>query len=241
MSELDDSQIVDQVQQQYEQQYGKLGVQAQRLYPNEEFARFMGRNYYHLTAAERRQVSILEIGSGAGSNLWMVAKEGFDAHGIDFSPTAVDLCQETKAKWAVDFDCRVGNMLDLEYPNERFDAVADVFSATHLPFEQHKQMYAEANRVLKSGGKFFSYHPSDQSYSFQHSGSELYDQYTVTSIVNEKAPYVGNGLMCFLPADECRRLLIEVGFTEINIERTSRTYGNGETYFEFLSVDATKP
>jgi len=241
MSSTNNQNFTEQQLQHYESEYSQHGVQAQRLYPNEEFARFIGRNFYHIPPAKRNQVSILEIGSGAGSNLWLVAKEGFDAHGIDFSPAAVRLCQETKAKWAVDFDCRVGNMLELGYPDDQFDAVADVFSATHLPFDKHKQVYQEAHRVLKTGGKFFSYHPSDESYSFKHSGSELYDQYTVTDITNKKAPYTGNGLMCFLPAEECSRLLTEVGFTEINIERIGRTYGNGEMYFEFLSVDATKP
>ena len=138
-------------------------------------------------------------------------------------------------------DVGAGNMLDLKYPDGRFDAVADVFSATHLPYEQHKRMYEEAYRVLKTGGRFFSYHPSDQSYSFQHSGRELYDRYTVTDIIDERSPYRGNGIMCFLPPEECRGLLEGAGFNQIRIERIGRTYSNGEIYFEFLSVEAEKP
>ena len=143
-------------------------------------------------------------------------------------------------KWGVRFQCDVGNMLDLSYPDCRFDAVADVFSATHLPFSRHQQVYQETYRVLKPGGRFFSYHPSDQSYSFQHSGGPLYERYTVADIVNQRAPYQGNGVMCFLPAEECRTLLERAGFSDVKIERIGRTYENGEIYFEFLSVDAGK-
>ena len=241
MSSFDADYFTAEQRQLYEQSYRQLGIQAQRRYPNEEFVRFMGRHFFHIPEAARSEISILELGCGTGSNLWMVAKEVFDAHGIDFSPAAVSLCKETMVKWQVEFQCRVGNMLDLEYPDGQFDVVADVFSATHLPYEQHKRMYLEAHRVLKTGGRFFSYHPSDQSYSFHHSGSELYDRYTVTDIVDERSPYKGNGIMCFLPPEECRSLLEEAGFKQVRIEQIGRTYHNGEIYFEFLSVEAAKP
>ena len=131
-------------------------------------------------------------------------------------------------------------MLNLEFRDRQFDGVVDVLSSTHLPFDLHQRLYREVYRVLKPGGRFFSYHPGDRSYSFQHSGSTLYDQYTVTDIINERAPYSRNGLMCFLPLEECRRLLFEADFNDVRIERIGRTYDDGQIYFEFLSVDAGK-
>ena len=227
-------------QEKCETTYRQDGMNSQRLYPNEEFVRFMGRHFFALPQEERQRVSVLEIGCGTGANLWMVAKEGFDAHGIDFAPTAIALCRTTMEKWSVRFHCDVGNMLDLSYPDCRFDAVADVFSATHLAFSLHERVYQEAHRVLKRGGRFFSYHPSDQSYSFVHGGGQLLDCYTITDVVNERAPYQGNGVMCFLSAEACRAQLEKVGFTDVKIERIGRTYENGEIYFEFLSIDAEK-
>lgn len=232
-----DEGLIGAQQENCEAAYKQHGIRAQRLYPNEEFVRFIGRHFFTIPQKERSRISVLELGCGTGANLWMLAKEGFEAHGIDFAPTAITLCEETMAKWGVHFQCDVGNMLDLDYPDCRFDAVVDVFSATHLPFSLHEQVYRESYRVLKPGGRFFSYHPSDQSYSFLHSEGQLHEPYTVANV---GAPYEGNGLMCFLPEIECRALLEKTGFKRINIERIGRTYDNGEIYFEFLSVDAEK-
>lgn len=227
-------------QERYDRSYRDRGMSAQRLYPNEEFLRFMGRHYFHLPRQNRKDVSILEIGCGTGANLWMLAAEGFDARGIDFSPEAINLCSETMSKWKVKFEANVGNILSLGYPDREFDVVADVFSVTHMSFAQHEEAYREANRVLRPQGKFFSYHPSDRSYSFLHGGGEMHDPHTVTNIVNEKAPYRGNGLMCFLSPEDCRGLLEKAGFNEIKIERIGRTYEDGGIYFEFLSIEGSK-
>lgn len=231
---------IEAQQEWCEADYKQQGLDAQRLYPNEEFVRFIGRHFFPIPREDRKDVAILEIGCGTGANLWILAKEGFEAHGIDFAPTAISLCEETMGKWGVRFQSTVGNMLDLDYPNARFDAVADVFSATHLPFSLHEQMYQEASRVLKTGGRFFSYHPSDQSYDYIRGGEQIYEPYTVSDSLAPRAPYQGNGVMCFLPEAECRSLLEKTGFKNIKIERIGRTYENGEVYFEFLSVDAEK-
>lgn len=224
----------------YEAAYARQGVNAQRLYPNEEFIRFMGRHYFPIPREERAGISVLEVGCGAGSNLWMLAREGFEAHGVDFSPAAVGLCRETMEKWGVDFLCYVGDMATLQFDNCRFDVVADVFSMTHLPYRLHATAYREAYRVTKPGGRFFSYHPSDRSDYYLRSGGDLHDRFTVTDIVDQRAPYQGNGIMCFLPLEECRALLTQAGFVDIAIERIGRTYRDGEEYFEFLSVEAAK-
>src|SRR5579872_4423557 len=76
----------------YERSYGHGGFAGQRRYPNEELLRFFGRHYFPLSQAQRRQIRVLEAGCGSGANLWMIAREGFDAHGIDLSPAAVNLC-----------------------------------------------------------------------------------------------------------------------------------------------------
>ena len=52
-------------------------------YPGEELIRFIARNFY--AAPNRKDIRILEVGCGTGANLWFLAKEGFNAFGIDGS------------------------------------------------------------------------------------------------------------------------------------------------------------
>ena len=44
----------------YQDSYESSGLSAQRLYPNEELLRFMGRNYFSIQASERKKVKELE-------------------------------------------------------------------------------------------------------------------------------------------------------------------------------------
>ena len=62
----------------YQTTYKNDGFRTQRMYPNEEMCRFMGRRYFSTERSERANISILEVGCGSGANLWMLAREGFD-------------------------------------------------------------------------------------------------------------------------------------------------------------------
>ena len=56
-------------------------------YPPEELVRFTARRYFQ--ALDRKAVSMLEIGCGAGANIWFLAREGFDVHvSSPFCPVA---------------------------------------------------------------------------------------------------------------------------------------------------------
>ena len=61
-------------------------------YPGEDVIRFVQRQYG--AAPDRGRVRLLEVGCGAGANLWFMAREGFVVHGVERSPTAVQLAQE---------------------------------------------------------------------------------------------------------------------------------------------------
>ena len=69
----------------YENSYSCEKLGAQRRWPNEEFCRFMGRNFFSKDALERKSINILEVGCGTGANLRLLAEEGFAAYGIELS------------------------------------------------------------------------------------------------------------------------------------------------------------
>ena len=113
----------------YESSYKELGFEAQRRFPNEEFCRFMGRNFFHVPLRERKEIKILETGCGSGANLWSLAKEGFDTYGIDISKEAIELSKKMLSSYNTTASLEVQNMANLNFPNDFFDAVIDVFSS----------------------------------------------------------------------------------------------------------------
>ena len=96
--------------------------------PNEELLRFFGIYYFTLTSEARRQVRVLEAGCGSGANLWMIAREGFEAHGIDLSAEGLALCNQMLSKWGTVANLKQGNMAALD-DDGFFDVVIDVFSS----------------------------------------------------------------------------------------------------------------
>src|ERR1700733_9194756 len=117
----------------YERSYESSGFGAQRRYPNEELMRFMGRTLFPVPPGQRKDVRILEVGCGSGGNLWAIAREGFDAHGIDLSAEGINLCRRMVESWGCVATLRAGDMTDLPYESGFFDAVVDVFSSYCLP------------------------------------------------------------------------------------------------------------
>lgn len=85
------SNQIQETEKWYERSYQSLGLEAQRRYPNEQMLRFLGRNLFKVPFESRKEMRVLEVGCGSCSNLWVVAKEGFDAHGIDLSPESIAL------------------------------------------------------------------------------------------------------------------------------------------------------
>src|SRR5882724_11279793 len=113
----------------YEQNYSAHGFIAQRRYPNEELLRFLGRHYFFEPRDRRSRIRILEMGCGSGPNLWMIAREGFDAHGIDQSIEGCRLCEKMLALWETTATVKAADMTVVPYPDRHFDAIVDVFSS----------------------------------------------------------------------------------------------------------------
>jgi SAM-dependent methyltransferase len=226
----------------YQISYAAHGLSAQRRYPNEEFLRFMGRNFLAVDLAQRSKIKILELGCGSGANLWMIAREGFDAYGIDLSDEAIKLCRLMLESWGVRAWLTTGSMSDLPYPPEIFDAVVDVFSANCLNESGFASCLDEVARVTKPGGYFFSYSPSKNSEAFKNFlPAAKIDESTLDGIVRPTSPFSGNSYAFrFISQDDYALALSERGFAVTSNERIGRTYRDGDEYFEFVSISARK-
>ncbi len=226
----------------YENAYKEFGFGAQRKYPNEEFCRFMGRNFFHKSPEERKRIKILETGCGSGANLWMIAKEGFDAHGIDLSSEAIFLAEKMLESYGVAAELSAQNMCDLNFQNNNFDAVVDVFSSYCFSKKEHLLYLQEIKRILKPGGLFFSYFPAKQSDAYLFpKDSRFIDSDTLESITRENSPFCGqNYPFRFIHSCEYEQGLKNLDFDIQYSEMISRTYHKRQEVFSFVVIEAKK-
>jgi len=223
----------------YEKSYEKEGFKAQRLYPNEELLRFLGREFFSvLDISERGKIKVLELGCGSCANLWMVAKEGFSAYGIDFSIKAIDLGRLMMEKWKVQAKLNVGSITVLPYEDEYFDVVYDVFSTYCLCEEEFNICLNEVKRVLKKNGKYFSYTPSINSDAFKnYYPARKIDEFTLDGIKRKTSPYYNNNFpFRFISPEHYRHLMSERGFEVTYLETISRTYRQLDEKFEIVTI-----
>ena len=227
----------------YRESYSHAGLDAQRRYPNEELCRFMGRNFFKLSPADRKRTRVLEVGCGSGANLWMIGREGFDAWGIDFSKEAVDLCRQMLDRYGTTANLSVADMQATGLPAAHFDVVVDVFSSYCLDNAGHARFLDEARRLLKPGGRFFCYTPSKASDAFKnHAPAKLLDANTLDGIHRKTSPYYGNHYAFRFTTNKDLAADLEArGFSVLRNERLGRTEHDGAEYFEFVVLEAQVP
>ena len=107
-------------------------------------------------APDRSKVNVLDIGSGAGNNVWFFAREGFATHAIEGSATALAYARERLKTEGVSADLRQGDFQALPFEAASMDFVLDRASAAHNTRTAIEATLDEVRRVLKPGGAFFS-------------------------------------------------------------------------------------
>ncbi len=234
--------FVNKVSEYYDDEYSSHNFNAQRRFPNEELSRFMGRNFFHLPIDKRSLINILEVGCGSGANLWMLAREGFNATGIDISENAIELCKKMVKSYGGKAKFYVGSMTNLPFETSSMEAIVDVFSSNCLTNLEGINFLREVLRTLKINGKFFSYFPSSKSDAWVNADSaDILDKNTLKGIFRKESPFFGNYYpFRFLSPKQYQDILEEVGLSVTYLETTSRTYNKRKEYFEFTIVEATK-
>jgi SAM-dependent methyltransferase len=223
--------------------YRRYGFAAQRRYPNEALVRFLARHFIPIPRAERAAVPILEVGCGSGANLWMIAREGFAAHGLDLSAEGLALCREMLAGWGVEAGPRHGDMASLPFADASMAAVVDAFSAYYLDEEGAARFLDEVARVLRPGGRFFTVTPSKLSEAFtDRAPATLLDASTLSGIERPTSPFGRNRCpFRFTTNSELEAALSARGLAVTTSERVGRSYRDGGELFWFAVVAAEKP
>jgi len=122
-------------------------------YPAESLIRFVARNFY---LRDRSNTRILEVGCGPGANIWYLAREGFDAYGIDGSETAIETANKRFTKENLTGTLQVGDVINIPFKKEFFDGIIDCECLCCNSLKDTKQILQEIQRVLKPQGLFYS-------------------------------------------------------------------------------------
>jgi len=195
-------------------------------YPPEELIRFVARHFGAL--ADRSQVRVLEVGCGPGPNVWYLAREGYQVAGIDGSATAIRrarerLVEEGLSSASETFDLRVGNFVNLPWPDGAFDAVVDVAALYANTVADIRQTIGEIHRTLKPDGLFFG-----KMFGVETTGSdsgELVEPGTRRGLTH--GPCAGNEIAHFFSYQELQALFRD--FSSVAIDSMLRTEHKGET------------
>jgi SAM-dependent methyltransferase len=118
-----------------------------------------------------------------------------------------------------------------------------VFSSNCLDETGFARFLDEIGRLLRPGGRFFSYTPSKASDAFKDPGpSKKLDASTLDGIRREDAPFSGNLYpFRFMTGAEYATALESRGLRVTYNETVGRTYRGGDEYFEFVVIVGEKP
>lgn len=200
-------------------------------YPPEELIRFVARNFF--AATDRTEHRILEIGCGTGANLWFLAREGFDAYGIDGSQTAVARAEHRLQEEALKAHLQIGDIVSLSsfFPAGYFDAVIDVACLQHNDVHTVQSILNQVLIALKPRGRIFSMMVAEGSY-----GDGLGREVAPGTFVDiGEGPLHEMGLGHFFSLAEVERLF--GGFNIAGIEYSTRSLNNRQHWYKHWVVE----
>ena len=142
----------------------------------------------------RSEVRILEIGCGAGNNLWFAAREGFDVTGIDGSATVIDFANSRFAEDGLRGTFLVGDFTKLPFDAGSFDIVLERGAISSAPRSGARKAIEEAARVLRPDGQFYGEIYSNRSTTRGRRGPD-------GLLLDTEGPLGGNGQMAFYGRD----------------------------------------
>lgn len=108
-------------------------------------------------AAPQPGEAVLDVGSGTGTLLLMLAekvgREG-RVEGIDASPEMVEEARKKLAKDGSQANAQVALIEEIPFGDGEFDLVTSTYVFHHLPDDLKRKGLAEIRRVLKPGARF---------------------------------------------------------------------------------------
>lgn len=167
----------------------KEGLEGYKKYFVEYFRPYIQRN--------NSRTRILDIGSGPGTYTELLAKEGFQAQGVDYSQEMVEVAKK-RTNNAIPFS--VADIYHLPFKDNSFDIV--ICFAVFQTVEDCDRALAEIFRVLKPRGVIII---------------TTLNRFSLLSILSRKSPNSSFPLIRYNPYVFSKRLS-DIGFTQIQLK-----------------------
>jgi ubiquinone/menaquinone biosynthesis C-methylase UbiE len=181
----------------------------------------------------------LELGCGAGNITLLMAKKGFEAHGIDIVPEAIQWAQEKMVLSKTTADFRIGNIVDMDcYSDSYFDFIFDGEAFHCIISSDREKCLAGIFRILKEGGCFLA-------------GANLVNTTLTTPLRSDEGCYFDPKTRClyhnnvpYYYLSEEQEFLSEIqeaGFQIGYFEKALKIIEYAPMHAGWLWVDAVKP
>ncbi len=124
---------------------------------NKEYKSSTWKGHYSLGNIESHSIngSVLDAGCGSGKYSLPLRMRGYDVTGIDVSTRALEIAHTSGTKHCLDIDFIAGNICNLPFSDNSFDAVLCYGVLQHLLSKERKIAVSEFRRVLPKGGQLF--------------------------------------------------------------------------------------
>lgn len=115
-------------------------------YPSPELVGYIAAAKYPIGARA------LDVGCGSGRDAVLLANCGFEVHGLDFSPEAIEIAQNYAAKRMAKVSWHCCDVLRTPFETRYFDLITDRGCFHHLSELRRRKYAEEMARILKPGG-----------------------------------------------------------------------------------------
>lgn len=104
-----------------------------------------------------RPPRVLEVGCGAGNNLWALSSMGYESFGIDIAPSAISFAKNRFEELNLTVRMSEASMREIPFEDGFFDFVLDRAAITQVSLDEVPDCVAEIHRVLSDYGKLHSF------------------------------------------------------------------------------------
>ena len=202
-------------------------------YPSEDVIRFVASRFKN--ASDRGSIRILDLGCGGGAHTWFLAREGFQTYGIDGSESGIRQTEALLQREQLKADLAIGDFIQLDYPEEFFDAIIDSSAIQHNMLGDILLVHKQIWKLLKPGGYFCGIMINTQTSGWQ--SADKLEEYTFRNF--KEGPIQKELLVHFFTEPEVRELMS--GYEDLTIEKTTRTVNNGKDQFGHFVIGGRKP